>query len=361
MNDASDVRPMEALPKVRPYAFVPYPDCRPQKEAPPPHDRLVGHSGTLHCELEALSPLLVIDSEHRAQKNHGVHRFCEEGGADGHPSYVIPGTSLKGVFRSVFEVLCPSCVPVSDGKTRRADLIPTAVSACSSRRALCPACRTFGAMCRDGVHKGLVQISQAVVHERAEVGREMRLIPLFGAHPEIDSIYKPGGQPAGRKFYYHQQRPLEAVTPNEVERGQMAEPLQGRQGDRPGATFRFTVSYRNLGDEELRGLVAALTLSDRAPFEGASTRVRHKLGYGKPAGLGSVEVRLLKAVLQPSPEARYSQFGIAPRVLRGGELEAWVRPMQEAHFSEPSPPVQVLIEILRYPHARDRTYGYPTW
>jgi len=55
--------------------------------------------------------------------------------------------------------------------------------------------------------------------------------------------------------------------------------------------------------------------------------VRHKLGYGKPAGLGSVELRLQRVELDTSPADRYRSFRVAPMAYEAGTeaLAAWVR------------------------------------
>lgn len=53
----------------------------------------------------------------------------------------------------------------------------------------------------------------------------------------------------------------------------------------PGKTFRFRVDFENLSDVELGALLWALTL----PSDSGRT-FRHKLGMGKPLGMGSVEI-----------------------------------------------------------------------
>jgi CRISPR-associated protein (TIGR03986 family) len=85
---------------------------------PPPHDRYVGLTGRISCELEAVTPLFISDSHaisiHKVDnKDHPTYRFFQ---LDGQPA--IPATSLRGMIRSVFEGETNSCYMVFDGDKR---------------------------------------------------------------------------------------------------------------------------------------------------------------------------------------------------------------------------------------------------
>ncbi len=77
---------------------------------PPPHDRYLGLSGTITCRLEATTPIFVSDSHDVTrdpqQKDHFHYRFYRD--PDG--NVTIPGTSLRGPLRSVFEAATNSCL-----------------------------------------------------------------------------------------------------------------------------------------------------------------------------------------------------------------------------------------------------------
>lgn len=341
---------------MNPYDFVPFPPAEEvERTAPAGHDGYTGLRGRLECTLEALGPLMVLDAERRPGPDAArAGAFMRDAGG----RYVIPGTSLKGVVRSVFEVLVPSCVSVRSGATRR--LVPQAFEACERVARLCPACRVFGAMERGRnarVHRGLVHIGQAVAAETARVLPAVQLVPLQSPRPSHEAFYSPGGRPAGRKFYFHQATLSLAQSENERARGVYVTPLAGRADGAAGAMFGFVVTFENLTERELAGLVAALVLTDRAVPGGE--QVRHKVGYGKPAGLGSAEVRIVRAVVEPGGGARYRQFVQAPEVLEGDVLRAWVEARQEAFFGRPGPTVRKLIEILRYPPPAGVVYRYP--
>ena len=90
-------------PATAPYNFVPQ-DRVVEAPAAPQGTR---YSGTLHCRLTALTPLLVCGAQE--QKSTGdevaIRPFCRVGKRP-----VIPGTSLKGMVRSMVETLSCSAM-----------------------------------------------------------------------------------------------------------------------------------------------------------------------------------------------------------------------------------------------------------
>lgn len=93
----------------------------------------------------------------------------------------------------------------------------------------------------------------------------------------------------GRKFYWHQEpRGQWRDTRNE---GQPKPDSQNKNVEllKEGITFKFTVEFDNLSDEDL-GLLL-LTLQPNLLGEGIpSNQLYHHFGMGKPLGLGSAEV-----------------------------------------------------------------------
>lgn len=78
--------------------------------APPPHDRYVGLTGRVYCRLTATTPIFVADSEdvceeHVNGKIHRHYRFFR----DPEDKVAIPGTSLRGAIRTIFEAATNSC------------------------------------------------------------------------------------------------------------------------------------------------------------------------------------------------------------------------------------------------------------
>lgn len=76
------------------------------KCTPPPHDRYIGIAGKIVCSLEAVTPLFVSDSENvEPREEHKSYEFFKMNG-----EYTLPGSSLRGMVRSVFEAATNSCM-----------------------------------------------------------------------------------------------------------------------------------------------------------------------------------------------------------------------------------------------------------
>jgi len=90
------------------------------KCSPPPHDRFVGLTGRIECELEAKTPIFISDSEFVEDKGNErrSYRFFRLINDKGVEDYAIPSTSLRGMLRSVFEAVTNSCFSVFEGEKR---------------------------------------------------------------------------------------------------------------------------------------------------------------------------------------------------------------------------------------------------
>lgn len=83
---------------------------------PPPHDRFIGLTGEMECELEAATPMFISDSEFVYEDNeHKSYQFFKLRNEDGKEDFAIPSTSLRGMLRSVFEASTNSCFSVFEG------------------------------------------------------------------------------------------------------------------------------------------------------------------------------------------------------------------------------------------------------
>jgi len=110
-----------------PYNFVRYLPLGKENEtpeskllghcAPPPHDRYLSLTGKIECELEAVTPIFVSDSEfvdYNERIDHKSYRFFKLK-QNGKEDFAIPSTTLRGMIRSVFEAVTNSCFSVFEG------------------------------------------------------------------------------------------------------------------------------------------------------------------------------------------------------------------------------------------------------
>jgi CRISPR-associated protein (TIGR03986 family) len=90
--------------------------------SPPPHDRFIGLTGRIECELEAVTPIFISDSEFvkedKDNPEHKSYRFFRLINENEEKEFAIPSTSLKGMLRSVFEAATNSCFSVFEGEKR---------------------------------------------------------------------------------------------------------------------------------------------------------------------------------------------------------------------------------------------------
>jgi hypothetical protein len=326
----------EAAPK--PYDFVPL--AEPAQTETVGHERLHGqgyNSGRLTYQLRALSPVFVasgiyaLRGEDLAYTHEPVVRACYR--VDGQAA--IPGSSLKGVVRSVLEAVSPSCVSI----TRiQADLIPFVPrerwkqreQGCKPERA-CPACSIFGMMGRmSKVTFGDARLVKGAV-------RLYRLPALYGPRTRpLADIYLKDGQVKGRKFYHHgrpaqdeDQPPVEAI--------------------KRGSLLRGELQFENLSDAELGLLIFSLSLD-------ASFAL--KLGGGKPSCLGSLRVQ--PGRLELFTQTHFLQAEPVGEALQGEEMIEVLRKRLMAAYEANLILIEQrdkLREILRYPHDRDCPAG----
>ena len=349
---------MVAKPQVEPYDFVPLVGL-PERKRPVGHHRYTEgrYNGLMECQLTAKTPLFVYDPRFilRVDRGHETVNFPVFRGMA-----VIFGTSLKGVIRNVVEAIEPCCFTlpidweegkrlykgsgITQGKLVEVALPDPEFKHCDDLSRLCPACRLFGSLDHQGnwAYAGKVSISDA--HSPPGEYALMDYITL-----DVLSTPKPEGRPQaylregnvirGRKFYRHR------YPPDVLERApdKSGRPRRDRQNKtvqpvKEGSVFHFTVEYSDLDREELRLLLYALVLEEG---------VWHKVGLGKPIGLGSVQIEIVKWT-QIDRQARYRALGegIAPP-LEGESLRAELTKWLQPYHDSQAEPIKKLRQILR--------------
>jgi len=344
--------------RVDPYGFVRLVG-KPERREARPHHRFEGLSGRLTCRLTVKTPLFVYNPQFARPvgRGHEEARF---------PVYeekaVIPGSSLKGVIRSVAEAVEASCFALfagpryrGSGITRGMQLhveLPDGYEHCANRDQLCPACRLFGFLHRGEVHAGKVGISDAIASQgEYELMDFITLDVLSTPKPEARTnayVIQQGGRNIvrGRKFYRHR---LDGVLTRVG--GRRDRQNKTVQPAAPGSVFAFEVEYNDLRDEELRLLLYALTLEPG---------LWHKVGLGKPIGMGSVHLQIV-GWRQIDRQRRYRSLGEGwLGSLTDAELKArlgeWVQPYRGSGNAN----LQDLRELWRYDHDYEVRYQAPS-
>ncbi len=314
----------------KPYDFVPFPPRVDQSE-PAGHHRfaLAGekHTGVMEITLVAKRPVQVASGLVDLIKLKSGETAAAIMTRIRRKVYVIPGSSLKGVVRSIVEAISPSCVRVADSRTR--SFLPRMMNPCSRVESLCPACRLFGMSGgRHESYAGQVSFEDAVmVKGNPVVVRTPILRAPARSRQGLPPRYFRGKELRGRKFYYH---------------GTLAKGPDARVAAETGAVFKASISFENLSGAELGLLLAALGQHPQKPF-------LLKVGAAKPVGMGSVEVKVDRITLLGDLRSS-GRMGKAAQPIEGEALEEkareWVREAEEAGLLDTGA-LRELWEILR--------------
>ncbi len=262
---------------MNPYDFVPIDwDKSPIRKPASPHDRFSGVSGKIEGTITAETPIFIFDSP---KKMCGAEPFI----TNQQGQHIIPGSSLKGLFRSLVETVGNGCFLFFDGKYEDKDIttkLPEDFKKCETAD-LCIACRMFGAMhSSDMLSLGHVSFNDAVEVSICE-HEAVYTIALMGPKPRHEAFYLDPEWIAGRKYYFHQPRGI-LPAQTKTNYNEHIIPVD------TGSQFAFSLQFTNLETLELQTLLYTLVLEQD---------MRHKIGYGKPAGFGSVHFDITKLTL----------------------------------------------------------------
>ncbi len=354
---------------MNPYQFVPFAEPAELKPVVP-HEKIDGslNSGVLRCRLTALTEFFVSGPQERvARDQHQRLQFCRDSGTP-----IIPGSSLKGSIRSVFEALSGSCLSLAGDvrkrrvrndilsywdKRRQHDYqVPDGFAPCGMRnefkqkKKACPACRVFGLLYSGEVHLGRVHFSDARLV--SDTGfREITLEPFGAPGPRHRTFYgtpESGNQIArGRKFYYHR---VQGARTTSEKTGQN----KTVEASLPGSVFEFTVEYHGLRDDELILLVYSLILEEP---------MRHKMGMGKGVGLGSVKIEIT-GWQKLDMEKRYQNPGTGFVNVSADQLELELQNVRKRYhesFSYAREAFEALRDIWTWDEDNPRDPQYPSY
>lgn len=294
----------------KPYTFVPLRAVRREDRRPiVPHNRIdpCRLTGQLVLELEAITPLHIGTGSYRLVNGQLVRAFLRQG-----EILVIPGSSLKGAVRSLAEAASRSCLAQPPGKNcpRLADAFPQGSRTPCNEKAACISCRLFGFVQGKKGYRGRVVFGEFTPGDRVELS--VKKLPAL-EQPFKD--YPRGNRGCGNERLYYcrfyeavpcggpdhcldcakeewlkWREGLKGRLPSPAFRGRkfylQGEPRLGNQPCEvvvPGSRFHGEVTFQNLDQEELSLLCFAL---------GLDGEIRLGLGYGKPAYMGTVQVRL---------------------------------------------------------------------
>lgn len=335
---------------MNPYGFVRLSGGGPVREAVRFHDRFEGVSGRISCKLTTRTALFVPKyregSADRARM-HETLEMCRD--HTGRP--MVPGTSLKGAIRAVVEAASNSCFTLPNRLAYERQTVsyrlPREFQSCEDVGALCAACRLFGMLNRGKVFSGNVSVQDAVAQSGYQT-RQFTLAVLSTPKPRHRYFYStkpedPIPQIRGRKFYYHRPQGPRMRAQKDGQNKTVEAVL-------PGAFFTFEVEYNNLAEAGLSLLLFGLVLWDDTC---------HKVGMGKPIGMGSAKIEVT-ALTALDRQLRYRQWGGGWREpLTDKALTDFLSARVDGYRNGMTDNLQDLHRILRWDENAPDVINYP--
>lgn len=316
----------EVSPK--PYAMVSFPRKPIIRKKPAGHNKYLAQRchGTLFLKLTVRTPLhvstgVVATGEDLNKRGIPLVKTME---TRDNQQLIIPGSSLKGTIRSVYEAITNSTLGVVG---RDKSKIPRERLSSRDNKKLCPAERVFGAM----DWQGLVSFNDAKCEkQQSAVG----FMPsLYRPRPDRKAYYQ-GKNVAGRKFYYNFSRA--------VDKGQN----RGIPVQQAGTEYIFTtqIQYKNLTEAELGTLLVILGQDE-------NNKIALKIGGGKPIGMGTVTTEVSQLEHYQNISDRYQKYDTSSHSISGQELKDLTDKLIATSHQDLIEDLQMkeLKNILKYP------------
>ncbi len=301
------------------------------------HHRFDGLSGRIEGTITTLTPLFIPSPRNQIPKRFLTNRQRQ---------HIIPGTSLKGLVRNLVETIGPGCWWLFGGEHERK--LPRDFQQCRYKDNLCVACRMFGLINGNTLLGGHVGFEDAVCEQPTPYDAIYTIV-LGNPKPRHTAFYlTPKGKLAGRKFYFHDSQP-----PEDVGKWLLSKGSKQNQYIKPigaDSVFTFSAHFNNLAHDELSLLLYSLVLEPE---------LGHKIGYGKPAGLGSVKINLTQLELIDYKQ-RYTTPNRGQTIYTGDALDNIMTQQITRYTSNRhSVTLKDLRRIWAWPGRDD--LRYPTW
>lgn len=233
----------------KPYNFIPLLKTMTHKNT---NGKL---RGKIELEIKVLNAIHVSQTNYDMDNKQNLFKkFFMIGN-----KYAIPGTSIKGMIRNIAESTSYSCL---DSGKDKAKYIPSYNKRCT-RDEFCIICDMFGAMGK----RSKIRVGD-FMYEEGTGKNTVLALPVLRT-PNFKLSYTEDGILKGHKIYNHG---IESI----LKKGNYNCECFLRD-----STFKGTIIYEDLDEEELNLLCYALSLSGS---------FNHKIGYGKPAYYGSIEI-----------------------------------------------------------------------
>lgn len=318
---------METMLGKKPYKFVPF-NKEISRTNPIRHNgenNKKAYSGKLKITIETLTPIHIGQGSYSFDKAGVIVNFIRRNNR-----ITIPGSSFKGMLRSVYEVFSESCTPALPNNCKELqNAFPNHhQDMCDDTNNLCPTCSVFGMVNGHNSYKSKLRFGDFTLEDDEKTSIQFIKMPKlespFKPYPEFDNNNRPtcftdkttgyGNERLyyadlldseedydnfkkdaeyfpmingntqrnikfrGRKFYLHNDDETKQIrsTNKNAKRYEMIS---------KGKKFVGEIIFQDLSQKELAILALSLGLADGDNF-------KYKIGYGKPAYYGSIKLSI---------------------------------------------------------------------
>ena len=177
---------------------------------------------------------------------------------------------------------------------------------CRNRKDMCKACQLFGMVGNEESAGSKVRITDAICVSKNPMSEYKTLGEL--STPRISyllfytngaSYDDPSCEIKGRKYYWHDMRKSDLSKIVSVNKGKMNATYEALDSNN---VFEFRVYYDGISKKQLDELIWSLTLSENKE----NSEYCHKIGHGKPFGLGSVKIVIDKQIERNIMKGQYA-------------------------------------------------------
>lgn len=234
----------------KPYSFVPL----LKRESYRINDKKV--RGKIELTIKVLNALHVSQTNYNMNEKEVLYKMFYKV----RDKYAIPGTSIKGMVRNIAEMVSYSCIGNTKDENK---YIPNNKRDKCKTGEYCMVCDIFGSMGK----RSKIKVGDFIYEEGTG---KSSIIPLPTLRtPKFKESYTIKGIAKGYKIYNH------GVDSIRKEGNYNCECFL------KDSIFKGTIIYEDIDQKELELLCYSI---------GLSGSFNHKLGYGKPAYYGSIEV-----------------------------------------------------------------------
>jgi hypothetical protein len=218
------------------------------------------------------------------------------------------------------------------------------------------------------VHKGNISISDGELHNVGDTVDLLILLANCGTRHEPFYRSQDTGELdwKSRKMYFHQPKRKKDVLLLSDFLRKRAIPIKALL---PGHIFTFEIQFTNLSQEELDLLHYVVALEDHVEIEIPVSEtdklhgpLRHKIGHGKPLGLGSCKIVIDELVYIDTSSNRFKSIALKEnKALKNEELKEEILQRTKKFREDRSLTMKQLRKMMVWDENDPRDFRYPEY